>query len=56
MKLSAPKQTTFWVAVIVAVVGIILRLLPTLAFSSLGFWLVVIGFIILVIGNVYEGI
>jgi len=51
MKLSAPKQVTFWIAVVVAVIGIIGFLVPTLGLGVLAFWLVVIGFVLLALGN-----
>ena len=55
MKLSAPKQITFWIAVVVAVVGVIASLVTLPVLSGFAFWLVVIGFVILVVGNLVEG-
>lgn len=55
MKLSAPRFYTFVVAVLAAIVGLILQL-ASIGFTNLGFWLVVIGFVILAIGNLFEGI
>jgi hypothetical protein len=55
MKLSAPRMYTFLIAVLVAVVGLILQL-ASVGPAGLGFWLVVIGFVILAIGNLLEGI
>lgn len=43
------------VAALVAIVGLILQL-ASIGFANLGFWLVVIGFVILAIGNLLEGI
>ncbi|MFN2159343.1 MAG: hypothetical protein ACK2U3_01545 [Anaerolineales bacterium] len=51
MKLSAPKVATFWIAVVVAVLGLIAALVPSLGLGSLGLWLLVIGFVILALGN-----
>ncbi|MCI0476252.1 MAG: hypothetical protein L0Y55_08395 [Anaerolineales bacterium] len=57
MKLSAPKQVTFWVAVVVAVLGLIANFVPSLpVLGGLGFWLLLLGFVILVVGNVLEGV
>jgi len=54
MKLGAPKNITFWIAVLVAVIGVIARLMiPSL--SVIEFWLVVIAFIILLLGNLIDG-
>ncbi len=55
MKLSAPKNITFWIAVIVAVVGVIASLVTIPVLSGFAFWLVVIGFVILAAGNLFEG-
>lgn len=59
MKLSAPKQLTWWIALIVGAIGVVLHLisLPALAFVpfGLGFWLVVVGFIILLVATAIPG-
>ena len=56
MKLSEPKVITFWIAVILAVLGLIayLGVLPILE-ASYAFWLVLIGFVILALGNLVKG-
>jgi hypothetical protein len=56
MKLTAPKQITFWVAVVVAVVGVIADLVTIPVLSGIAFWLVVIAFIILAVGTLVEGL
>ena len=57
MKLSAPRFYTFVVAVLLALVGFIIQLVkPDLLFANTGFWLLVIGFVLLAIGNLFEGI
>jgi hypothetical protein len=55
MKLSAPKQITFWIAVILAVLGVLGTLVTLPVLSGFAFWLVVIGFIVLALGNLLEG-
>ncbi len=55
MNISAPKQITFWIAVIVAVIGLISYLVTIPVLSGLAFWLVLLGFIILAAGNLFEG-
>ena len=55
MNLSAPKNVTFWVAVVVAVVGVLASLVTIPVLSGFAFWLVVIAFIILVLGNLVDG-
>lgn len=55
MNLSEPKQITFWIAVVVAIVGLLGQLfIPALA--GLAFWLVLIAFVILALGNLMEGL
>ena len=57
MKLSAPRFYTFVIAVLLAVVGFIIQLVaPEFLFKGFGFWLLVIGFVLLAIGNLLEGI
>ena len=55
MKLSAPKQITFWVAVVVGVIGLLASFVAIPVLSGYAFWIVVLGFVILVLGNVLEG-
>ena len=56
MKLSAPKGITFLIAVILAVIGALashgtIHLPPGYAF-----WLVVVGFVVLALGNLVKGL
>jgi hypothetical protein len=52
MKLSEPKVITFWVAVILGVLGIIGYFL----FPTYAFWLVLAGLVVLVLGNLLKGL
>jgi predicted membrane channel-forming protein YqfA (hemolysin III family) len=54
MKLSRPKNITFWIAVILGVLGLIgyLKVIPGL--SPYAFWLVFVGLVVLVMGNVFK--
>ena len=57
MRLTAPRFYTFVIAVLLAVVGFIIQLVkPDLLFANFGFWLLVVGFVLLAIGNMFEGI
>lgn len=56
MKLSPPKQITFWIAVAAAALGVIASLVTIPVLSGFSFWLVVIGFVILAVGNLVDGI
>ena len=56
MKLSTPKQITFWIAVIFAVLGLLGALVPTLPLlGGFAFWLLFVGFVILALCNLLEG-
>lgn len=57
MKLSAPKQVTFWIAVVIAILGVLGILVPSIPVIGGAFaaWLVVIGFVVLAVGNLLEG-
>ena len=55
MKLSAPTQMVFWIAVALAVVGLLAALIPLGFLTGLSTWLVVLGFIILAVGNLTSG-
>ena len=56
MKLSAPKQITFWIAVAIAVLGVIAKLVSIPLLSREPGWLVVIAFIVLALGNLIDGL
>jgi len=56
MNFSAPKQTTWWIAVVIAVLGILARLVTIPVLSGFAFWLVVIGFALLAVATVVEGL
>ncbi len=60
MRLSPPKKTTWWIALIVGAVGIVLHLLslPILAAIpfGLGFWLVAIAFVLLLVAAYLPGL
>lgn len=56
MKLNAPKQITFWIAVVIAVVGVVASLVDIPFLSDYAIWVVVIGFVLLALGNLLEGL
>ncbi len=45
MKLSAPKLITWWIALIIGVIGIIANFVTIPVLSGFAFWLVVIGLV-----------
>ncbi|MFN2146239.1 MAG: hypothetical protein ACK2T7_12870 [Anaerolineales bacterium] len=51
MKLSAPKNVTFYVALVLGALGILAKLIPLGFLTTYSFWLLAIGFIVLVVAN-----
>jgi hypothetical protein len=57
VKLSAPKQITWIIAVIFGIVGILATLvaLPVIT-AEIGFWLVVVGLALLLVATITRGL
>jgi hypothetical protein len=53
VKLNAPKKITFWIAVALAIIGLIFLFLPFVGVAA--FWLLLIGFIVLMLGTFVKG-
>jgi len=51
--LSAPKVITFWIAVILAIIGLVFFFLPAVA--AYAFWVLLVAFIILMLGCLIKG-
>ena len=57
MQLSPPRQTTFWASVIIGLLGIVGKLVPSLPLvGPYAFGLLAIGFALLVLGNMMTGL
>jgi hypothetical protein len=56
MKLTPPKNVTFWIAVVLGVLGILGTLTPIPFVSDNAFWMVAIGFILLALGCLVKGL
>ena len=58
MKLSRPKKTTWWTAVIIGLAGILLQqgIVSIPVLSGLSFWLVTAGFLLLVLATLLKGL
>ncbi|HEY5982198.1 MAG TPA: hypothetical protein VIU38_01880 [Anaerolineales bacterium] len=54
--MSPPRNTTFWIAIGLAVVGVLVTFLPGTGLSGSAVWLVVVGFVVLAAGNLFEGL
>jgi uncharacterized membrane protein len=55
MNLSEPKTTTFWIAVVLAVLGVLAAIVKIPVLSGIAIWLVVAGFVVLALGNLMKG-
>ncbi len=56
MKLSAPYQGTFFIAVFLAVIGVIAHVAPIAALAQYALWLVVAGFVLLALGTLVKNL
>lgn len=56
MQLSAPRNITFWVAVILGVLGFIGTLVTIPFVSANAFWFVFVGFLLLALGSLLKGL
>lgn len=56
MRLSAPKQITWWIAVILGVLGILGHFLALPFVSTYSFWLVAIAFVLLALATFFKGL
>ncbi len=55
MKLTAPPKTVFWVALGIAVLGVLSKIVPALWQLGIAGWLGLIAFLVLAAGNLYAG-
>ena len=60
MQLSSPTAITWWVTVVVAVIGLVLEFTKLFVFPilgiGLGFWLVFLAFVLLAIACIVKGL
>lgn len=56
MKLTPPKQVTYWVSVVVAVLGFLAQFGVLTFLPISGFWLLAIAFIVLALSLLIKGI
>jgi hypothetical protein len=55
MRLSQPKQITFYISVILAALGVLGELVTISVLSDYSIWLVVVGYVVLALGNILTG-
>ncbi len=56
MKLSRPKDITWWIAVIAGVLGILGNVSSIPIVSPYAFWFVAFGFVLLALGTLLKGL
>lgn len=56
MKLQKPKVYTFWISVILAAAGLLAHLGVIAALKPYDFWLVLVGFVLLMLGTLFSGL
>ncbi|MGB2894661.1 MAG: hypothetical protein WBB65_00680 [Anaerolineales bacterium] len=54
MKLNAPKQITWWVAVVIGALGVLGQLVAIPVVSGLSFWFVTVGLVILILATLLK--
>jgi hypothetical protein len=56
MKLSKPKNITWWIAVIVGVLGILANFVSIPVLSGLSWWLVAAAFVLLALATYFKNL
>jgi len=56
MKLSAPMQITWWIALALVVIGVVASLGALPVIGAYAFWLVVIGAVLLLLATLLKGL
>jgi hypothetical protein len=56
MKLSAPKNITWWIAVILGVLGLLGNFVALPVISGFSFWLLFLGFALLAVATMVDGL
>lgn len=56
MKLTPPKQITFWISIVLGLLGLIATFVSIPVVSGLAFWFVFVGLVLLVAGLLVKGL
>ena len=56
MKLTPPKEITFWIAVVLGILGLLAEIGTLSVLPIAAFWLLFIGFVLLVLGLLVKGL
>ena len=55
MKLTPPTKNVFWIATVLAALGLVASFVAIPFVSTYAFWFVVVGFVLLWLGNAMKG-
>jgi len=55
MNINAPKKATFWISVVLGLLGLLGQVGVLAVFAPYAFWLVFVGMVVLVLGNMVKG-
>ncbi len=55
MKFNAPAQITFFIALAFVLVAVISRFTPIPSVTPNAFWILLVGYVVLMIGCIYRG-
>ena len=53
MKLTPPTKNVFWISVVLAALGLVFYFVPAVA--GYAFWVVLVGYVLLALGNAMKG-
>jgi len=56
MVLTPPKVLTFWIAVLLGVLGLVGKLVSVPVLTPYAFWFVFVGLVLLVLGLIIKGL
>ena len=56
MKLTAPKQITWWIALIIAILGLLGHFGIVATLAGYAFWLVLIAYAVLAVATLVKGL
>jgi hypothetical protein len=56
MKLTPPKKLTFWISVVLAVIGLVGAIISIPFLSTYAFWFLFVGYVLLVLGLLAKGV
>ena len=56
MRLSSPKRATWWIALVLGVVGLLATLISIPLLSGLAIWLILAGLVLLLVATSVKGL